>query len=396
MKARSLVPLLLTLLAGGALRAEPATIDADRYDSLHAAVDAVPAEGGVVRIPPGTYRVDRPLKVTTPDTTIRGAGPATHVKNINEDGEPALVLVHPDYNDSRETELPRVHVRNLRLTGNERSGAGIVAKRINFLLIHEATIRGHGGDGVRLDHCYENPRITDNQITSNKGAGLNLLGCHDSVVDGNTFEKNRDAVRCIDSFNLTMSGNKLDDHLRHGVVVENTYGSVISGNMIEECQDTAIILDRDCYGVTLSANVIAHELGGGIDVRDAHGCAITGNTFTIVKNHAVALRPDSGRITITGNNFSDSYVGGETKRKKSDREEDPNEAAGLFLDGTSDVTVSGNTFTGLRPGAIVHGERPSERVVVSDNVFTDTTVSTRHLQSGAAGDNIRPETSGEP
>jgi hypothetical protein len=68
---------------------------------------------------------------------------------------------------------------------------------------------------------------------------------------------NWDAIRCIDGFNLCMTGNNLDDHLGDGVVIENTYGSVVSGNMIEECNGTAIVLDRDCYGITLSANVIA-------------------------------------------------------------------------------------------------------------------------------------------
>ena len=65
-----------------------------------------------------------------------------------------------------------------------------------------------------------------------------------------------------------MTGNNLDDHLRHGVVIENTYGSIVSGNMIEECNGTAIILDRDCYGITVAANTIAHHLGGGVHLLD--------------------------------------------------------------------------------------------------------------------------------
>ena len=78
-----------------------------------------------------------------------------------------------------------------------------------------------------------------------------------------------------------MTGNGMDDHLGHGVVIENTYGSVVAGNMIEECEGTAIILDRDCYGITLCANVIAHN-GGGVDLRDAHGCAVSANTFVLL------------------------------------------------------------------------------------------------------------------
>lgn len=65
-------------------------------------------------------------------------------------------------------------------------------------------------------------------------------------------------------------------------MIENTYGSVVSGNMIEECDGRAIVLARDCYGITLSANVIAHN-GGGIDLVDAHGCAVSANTFVLLK-----------------------------------------------------------------------------------------------------------------
>ena len=111
------------------------------------------------------------------------------------------------------------------------------------------------------------------------------------MVSANQFEENRDALRCVDGYNLCMTGNCLDDHLRDGVVIENTYGSVVAGNMIEECAGTAIVLDRDCYGITLSANVIAHETSGGIDLRDAHGCTVSANTFTIVKKNALVDRP---------------------------------------------------------------------------------------------------------
>src|SRR4029078_6072693 len=140
-----------------------------------------------------------------------------------------------------------------------------------------------------------------------------------------------------------MTGNNLDDHLRHGVVIENTYGSVVSGNMIEECNGIAIILDRDCYGITLSANVIAHETSGGIDLRDAHGCTVSANTFTIVKKNALLIGPASSRITVTGNNFSDSFIGdGTFKREAADLD-----ASGIILSGTSDVGVSGNLVSGV-------------------------------------------------
>jgi len=249
-------------------------IDASFYPTLQAAIDAVPNDGGVVRMPPGTFEIDEPLKATASDLLIEGAGTATHIKNVNVEGKPALILQHPSGADDQKHELWRIRLANFRITGNDKSGCGIEARRINEIFIDGVTVSYHGGNGIVLDHCYEDPRICDSLITYNKDTGLNLIGCHDIIVSSNQFEENRDALRCIDSFNLTMTGNNLDDHLGDGVVIENTYGSVVSGNMIEECRGTAIVLDRDCYGITLSANVIAHNESGGIDLRDAHGCGL--------------------------------------------------------------------------------------------------------------------------
>ena len=169
------------------------------------------------------------------------------------------------------------------------------------------------------------------------------------MVSGNQFEENQDALVAADSFNLCMTGNNLDDHLRHGVVVENTYGSVLSGNMIEECAGTAVILDRDVYGFTIGSNVIAHNNGGGVDLRDAWGVAISANTFTINPSWSVRIGRDSGRVTLTGNNFSNSYIGGKTIREEDYAAEWPRRqfAAGVLVDGGEDVTLSGNLFSGM-------------------------------------------------
>ena len=237
---------------------------------MQAAIDALPPTGGVIHLPAGTFEIDQPLRITQEDVLLEGAGTATHIKNMNTSGEPAL-LVESDRQANPKAKQWRVQIANLRITGNEKSGPGILARKVDEIFLQGVTVSYHGGDGVLLDNCYEDPRVCDCLLTYNKGAGLSLVGCHDIVVVGNQFEENLDALRCVDSFNLCMTGNNLDDHLRDGVVIENTYGSVVSGNMIEECTGTAIILDRDCYGITLSSNVIAHEVAGGIDLRDAHG-----------------------------------------------------------------------------------------------------------------------------
>ena len=364
-----------------------AVIDAGRYPSIQAAIDALPDEGGLVRLPPGTFEISEPLKVGKGDVLIQGAGTATHIKNVNTAGKSALVLQHSSAGDNRKAELWRIRLADFRITGNEKSGHGIDARRINEVFIDGVTVSYHGGDGIRLYFCYEDPRICNSLITYNKKTGLNMIGCHDVVVSANQFEENFDALRFIDGFNLCMTGNCLDDHLGDGVVIENTYGSVVSGNMIEECNGTAIVLDRDCYGIALSANVIAHDAAGGISLRDAHGCTVSANAFTIMGSDALNIGPKSGRITVTGNNFSNSYIGADkVKRGAKDLA-----AAGMVLNGTSGIVVTGNLFSGLRPKALTVEGRASRHVLFSDNVLVDTAGDHKKLEASLVKDNLEDE-----
>ena len=361
-----------------------AEIDAAQFPTIQAALDAIPEDGGVVRLPAGTFEISEPLIISRGDVLLTGAGTATHIVNRNEDGKPAIILQHSDGDDvKKDDRLWRIMLSNLRVTGNEKSGHGILAVQIQEVFLQGVTVSEHGGDGIQLDHCYEDPRVCDCLITYNKGVGLNLLGCHDIVVSSSQFEENQDALHCMDGFNLCMTGNCVDDHLGEGVVIENTYGSVLSGNMIEECNGTAVVLDRDCYGITISANVIAHN-GAGIDLRDAHGCAVSANTLTILKTNALRIGPNSGRITVTGNNISNSYVGkGSVKRRVNDLA-----AAGMTLDGTSELAIVGNSFASVRPHAVELTDNPSSRIVFSSNVLTDVTSEHSHLKESIITDQL--------
>jgi hypothetical protein len=324
---------------------------------------------------------------------VIGAGSATLIKNLNEEGQPAIAIAPPAATGKAANQRPRlwrIKLANFRLIGNPKSGHGIEAKGINEIFLDGLTVSYHGGDGIRLDECYEDPRICDSLITYNKAVGLNLLGCHDIVVSANQFEENQDALHCMDGFNLCMTGNCVDDHLGRGVVIENTYGSVVSGNMIEECQGTALVLDRDCYGITISANVIAHN-GGGVDLRDAHGCAVSANTFTLMKTDALRISPSSGRIAVSGNAFCNSYVGdGKVRRGTTDLA-----AAGLVVESGHGLGINGNVFSGLTTKAVVvAGDKPSH-TLFTDNVLIDVTSDHESLPK-SEGNNLWSQPAGTP
>jgi parallel beta-helix repeat protein len=373
-------PRILLLSATWAFFVSPVTgassqVDAGKYDNIQAALDAVPLSGGTVFIPAGVHLIYEPLRVVTENTVIRGEGTATVIKNMDTNSRPALVLAPKGFAKDSRLRLWRIQLSQLRITGSTNSGHGVLAQGIQEIFLNNITVDHNGGHGIFLDHCYENPRVTTCMITYNVNSGLHLVGCHDIVVNANQFEENNDALRCHDGFNLTMNGNNLDDHLRHGVVIENTYGSVLSGNMIEECNGTAVILDRDVYGVTVSANVIAHNMSGGVYALDAHGCSISANTFTLLHTNSIYLGPGSSRLTITGNNFCNSYTGHGIERRPTDRELEKRPiqwdiGTGIEIDKASNIVISGNIFAGLDKEAI-RGTEGAVGVVINGNLFTD-------------------------
>ncbi|MBN1342284.1 MAG: right-handed parallel beta-helix repeat-containing protein [Phycisphaerae bacterium] len=360
-------------VAGAAEVAKPkapaAVIDAGKFPDLQAALNAVPEGGGLVKLPPGRFELTKPLLLEREDTRVEGCGAATHLINKSEKGEPALILRHKDRAKDKKAHAWRVQLADFRVSGNPKSGDGVLAEGINEVYVSGLSVDHNGGHGINLIDCYEDPRISDSIITYNVKAGLNIIGGHDIVVNANQFEENQDAVRCIDCYNLCMNGNNIDDHLRDGVVIENTYGSVLSGNMIEECRGIAVIMDRDCYGNTISANVIAHNEGGGVDLRDAHGCAVSANTFVLNYVRGIVVGPEAGRITITGNNFCNSYIGKGIKRRKDD-----DAGEGVLLKGTNDIAITGNVFSGMAREAI-RAEGQCKRIVIVGNTVVETSKS---------------------
>lgn len=352
-------------------------IDASKYPDLQAALDAVPASGGVVQIPAGEFRITKPLVLSRAETRIVGAGTATKILNANTEGKPALIVRPANRDRDKNARLWRVQLADFRICGDPQavdakstkptSGDGLLAEGIQELFVHGLSIDHTGGNGIHMIDCYEDPRISDSILTYNAKAGMRMEACHDIVVSANQFEENQDALQCVDSFNLCMNGNNIDDHLGRGIVIENTYGSVLSGNMIEECQGTAIVLDRDCYGITISANVIAHNFGGGVHLKHAWGCAVSANTFVLDPIFSLQIGKLSGRITVTGNSFANSHIGGkETTRRKIDQDI----ANGILLDQTSDINITGNQFSGLQTTAVSATGKCS-RVIFVANLMVD-------------------------
>ena len=372
----------------GRLPGARATIHAAAYLTLQAAIDALPAEGGEVIVPAGDFEITQPLFITGGDIHVRGAGTATHIHNGNTDGQPAIAIVPPQPFDRSATGTKRqyrwrIHLSDMRITGNDKSGHGIDALWVNELFVDGITVSYHGGDGIHMDHCLEDARVNGALITYNKGSGVSALGNHDSIISATQFEENLDALQFVDGFNLTFTGNNVDDHLRHGVVVDNSMGNTISTNMIEQCEGIGVLLKRNTYATTVGANIFTANRQGGVVMKDVHGSTITGNTFTIMAERSVSVDAKCRAITISGNTFADRSIGeGEFKGKPED-----NVASGIVLEDASALNITGNTFSNLSTKALSLEGKPARQVVFSGNLLINTECGCGELQDSKADGN---------
>lgn len=366
---------------------EKPVVKAEAFMSLQDALDALPETGGVVELAAEVYEIDEPLVVSKGDVLIRGVGTASNIVNKNEDGEPAFILSSGNKHEKRKNQLQslwRIQFSDLRITGNEKSGHGIHADFINEIFLDGVTLSYHGGHGVYLNFCYEDARINDCLITYNKKSGVHAVGCHDTIISGTQFEENFDAVEFIDGFNLTATGNNVDDHLRHGFVVKNSMGNTISSNMIEQCVGVGVVLEDNTYATTIGSNIFTADKLGGVILRDVHGSTITGNTFTILPVDAVSIDSKSRAITVSGNTFANRNVG-ETEFKGQFQD---NVASGIVLNSTMLHTISGNTFSNLDTKAIEIIGEPSQRILFSNNVLINTESDHDQLKDSLVENNL--------
>ena len=85
---------------------------------------------------------------------------------------------------------------------------------------------------------------------------------------------------------------------------------------------------------------------------------------------------------------SDHFIGDEQVKRR----QDDLQAAGLTLESTSDIAISGNVFSAVGPKALELKGDPSVRVVFSNNVLTDVQSDDQRLVDSVVTDSIFPET----
>lgn len=282
----------------------------DSSDSLQAAFDAVPDEGGSVLFPIGRYKITKTINIK-PKTRIVGCGSysfnttvatafgsaiicdTNDIEMLKCDGETALVHNGP-------------HMENMVLIGNGKANGckGLTIRLCNRwsivncyfgkmqvgIEIDSGAEVVAGGDAAwgKIDQCVlKECTVGASSKDQTTGAGASFLVYGgDFECDTNVYVGNRSAqVRVI--------GTKMDTGI--GVHVAG-YGVSIIGNTLEGCTP-AIKIEHvvgahanSGYRVNCIGNTIIGRYGteNGIEIgTDCRYTNLIGNSFSNVANHVV-------------------------------------------------------------------------------------------------------------
>ncbi|MDQ3206815.1 MAG: hypothetical protein M3Q40_10020 [Pseudomonadota bacterium] len=283
--------------------------DSDDTAAFQRAIDALPAEGGTVYVPRGSYRIDTRKSVALRNNLLLDMHPEAHLRAIPNDAPRYAVLLGVRRQD--------VEIRGGRIEGDR--------------LRHTYTDTGNSrrthewGMGIALRGCRD-VTIVGTRVSMCTGDGLSVSG----TVDVHDVISQRNRRQGLSAYTGTVRvfGGRFSDTgdiegnpgtaPMAGIDVEPD-----SGRSIDVVIDGAKVLDNQTAGVLAWARA-----GTGVGIRNmtVRNCEIARNANGV---HAKAVGDDT---VIDGFHLVDNYIHHQR-------------ASGIRLDrGVRNANIAGNTF----------------------------------------------------
>jgi hypothetical protein len=307
----------------------------DETDTLQRAVDA---GVGSLRLPKGTFRISRPIKVDldksgvasfTSDGTARilmdGPGPALHFVGTHG-GTADPKTVKPEVWDRQRAPM----VDGIEIVGAHPQADGIAAEGTMKLTVSRTIVR-HTRHGIHLVRRNRNVLISACHIYSNRGVGVffdhvnlhqsNIVGCHISYCDGGGIVVRGGEVRNVHIGACDIeSCMNADGPPTANILFDSTGGSLAEATIVgctvqhnDKGKDSANVRivgrgdDLRKKGpaqwghITIGSNVFS-DVHHNIDIENSRGVTITGNTFWMAYQYNLRVT-HSQQIVVGPNAF---------------------------------------------------------------------------------------------
>lgn len=357
------------------------SVSADNYASIQAAITALGSAGGTVYLSPKTYTVTSTI-VLPSNIAIVGQPSSTGALPVLKLGDARNVSVFQNSNMSSGNT--NIRLANFKIDGNRTMQSGSQIFGANLVYVTKSTI-----ENVHIENCvgtgvwmrYSDDNLIKNCNFSNNGmttafavSGINLNDyCDRNVIEGGTFHNNNGAltydgngVRIGDWSTYNVVRNIVANHNgRRGVKVQGSYSTVANNKMDGNLGHSLLIGGIESHDNIIEGNTITNSEDASVIVSGGAGATTTNNT---VRGN-----------TIIGGYLGVQVIGGAQSTKILNNVVKSPDRHGIWLRGTSDSVVDGNTVTnsgtyyGLGYGIYVLNENGlvSLRNKITNNVSTD-------------------------
>jgi nitrous oxidase accessory protein NosD len=295
------------------------------YQSVQAAVGAVPAQGAVI-VCTGTY-----MESVTVSKSLRleGRGDAT----IDATGQPYGVGVAASY-----VTVSGLTVENASVGGTLADGI-VTAGLVN-------------GTMVAADHVT----IVGDVTEDNDGSGIDLNSTSDSAAIGNRSTGNAVGINVSDDFDQPAAHNRISGNVANdnpggcGIALADHTGKGIFGNVV-----TGNISNDNGLGTPAAPNasagsgvILAAPAAGGV-----YDNVIAGNTFDGNGHAGFDVHAHAPGLNFSGNVVTGNRIGVNNLRTS----EGDQDTTGVYLGdaGPLTITVVGNIISGDHYGIFAAG-----------------------------------------
>lgn len=317
----------------------------DDTSAIQAAIDALPAAGGTVRVPAGNYMVDAERAIALRSNMRLEMAPDAQLT--------ALPNAQKRYHIIRAWRVQDVQIVGGRIVGDRdqhQDSQGEWGYGINISASRNVTV-----DGTQISDCWG-----DGMWIGALGKGMAAELSEDITVRNVVSSNNRrqglsigpcNRVRILDCTFSNTHGTKPQS----GIDLEPQKQGQASDVLIEGCtivgnQGSGVEVHLNVSGLVIRQCTIRDNAGYGVLAVDMDGLWLDGNTITGNGLNGVALAGHTSDAKVTGNTLQSNSTRRVHRMFKSfgagrgaigsgkhgaDLRVDPN---------TANVTLSGNTF----------------------------------------------------
>jgi len=231
---------------------------------IQAAIDSLPAGGGVVSMREGTYNIDASIAIDDDNVALIGTGFGTIIfLSANSDTDVIVI------GDAIGTPHEGIIIQNLQIDGNRANQTGGVNDALILVYLNATRIF--------IAHCY---------IHDGFEHGIYLLNASNETIISN-------------SFIISNGDSGIGTSLCRGVIISNNY---VSDNL-----GTGMFIS-DCRNILMEGNHVGNN-NRGIDIAGIglpRDNSVIGNTIINNTGDGVWVSAANNRASIVSNNIRDN------------------------------------------------------------------------------------------